>query len=61
MPGVQRYSKCFSSDDLAQGILGVIEDENRWQNLSQRSREKAKQEFILKVQSSKYLNLYNYL
>ncbi len=52
-------AKCFSSDDLAEGIAWVIEDEQRWQNLSQRSREKVEQEFTLKIQSSKYLNLYN--
>lgn len=51
-------AECFSSEDLAQGIRWVLEDEERWQALSHRSREKVEQEFTLKVQAKAYLKLY---
>lgn len=52
-------AQCFSSDDLANGIAWVLQDEERWQKLSQRAREKVEQEFTLEIQASKYLKLYN--
>ena len=51
-------AQCFSSDDLAQGIAWVLNNEQRWQTLSQRAREKVEQEFTIKVQAAKYLELY---
>jgi glycosyltransferase involved in cell wall biosynthesis len=51
-------AECFSADDLANGIRWVLEDEERWQGLSHRSREKVEEEFTLKVQARSYLNLY---
>ena len=51
-------AKCFSSDDLARGIAWVLEDEERWQLLSRRSREKVEQEFTLEVQAQAYIKLY---
>lgn len=51
-------AECFSSEDLANGIRWVLEDEERWQALSRRSREKVEQEFTLEVQARSYLKLY---
>jgi glycosyltransferase involved in cell wall biosynthesis len=51
-------AKCFSSDDLAQGISWILEDKDRWLSLSQRGREKVEMEFTVKAQSKKYLQLY---
>lgn len=51
-------AKCFDADELANGILWVLQDERRWQALSRRAREKVEQEFTLEIQARKYLNLY---
>jgi glycosyltransferase involved in cell wall biosynthesis len=51
-------AECFSSDDLARGITWVLEDEERWQGLSRRSREKVEEEFTLEVQAQAYIKLY---
>jgi glycosyltransferase involved in cell wall biosynthesis len=51
-------STCFDSDDLAKGITWILEDEERWEQLSKQAREKVEQEFTLKVQTSQYLKLY---
>ncbi|MCL1467694.1 glycosyltransferase family 4 protein [Argonema galeatum] len=49
---------CFSADDLAKGIAWVLQDEQRWQVLSHRAREKVEQEFTLDIQARSYLQLY---
>lgn len=51
-------AECFSSEDLARGIAWVLEDEERWQVLSRRSREKVEQEFTFEVQAEAYIKLY---
>lgn len=51
-------AECFSSEDLARGIAWVLEDEERWQVLSRRSREKVEQEFTLEIQAQAYIKLY---
>jgi glycosyltransferase involved in cell wall biosynthesis len=54
-------AECFSASDLARGIAWVLEDSDRWQALSRRSREKVEQEFTLEVQARSYLKLYEEL
>jgi len=51
-------AKCFSCEDLANGIAWVLQDEQRWQSLSRRAREKVEQEFTLEIQARRYLKLY---
>jgi glycosyltransferase involved in cell wall biosynthesis len=51
----------FEVEDLARGIAWVLEDRDRHQQLSQRAREKAEQEFYLELQAERYLKLYNQL
>lgn len=51
-------AKCFSADDLANGIAWVLQEEPRWQALSRRAREKVEQEFTLEIQARAYLKLY---
>jgi glycosyltransferase involved in cell wall biosynthesis len=52
-------AKCFSCDDLANGIGWVIENKERHQKLCDRAREKAEQEFTLELQAGRYLSLFN--
>jgi glycosyltransferase involved in cell wall biosynthesis len=52
-------AKCFSIDDLAQGIIWVLENKERYQKLCDRARQKAKQEFTLELQASRYLSLFS--
>lgn len=49
----------FDIEDLAHGIAWVLEEQERYQKLCDRAREKVEQEFSLEIQASKYLNLYN--
>ena len=51
-------AKCFSCDDLANGIAWVIEDKDRHKKLCDRAREKAEQEFTLELQANRYLSLF---
>lgn len=51
-------AECFSVEDLARGINWVLEDEERWQALSHRAREKVEQEFTLEIQARAYKKLY---
>jgi glycosyltransferase involved in cell wall biosynthesis len=48
----------YKIEDLAQGIAWVLENEERHQKLSHRSREKVEQEFTLKTQAKRYLSLF---
>ncbi|MFN6486464.1 MULTISPECIES: glycosyltransferase family 4 protein [unclassified Nostoc] len=51
-------AQCFSCDDLANGIVWVIEDKERHQKLRASAREKAEQEFPLELQAHRYLSLF---
>ncbi|MEM9163611.1 MAG: glycosyltransferase family 4 protein [Cyanobacteria bacterium P01_F01_bin.4] len=51
-------AQCFSSDDLAKGILWVLEDLKRWQLLSNQARRWVEQAFAFPVQAKTYLKLY---
>ncbi len=48
----------YKIEDLAQGIAWVLDNQERHQKLSYRAREKAEQEFTLKIQASRYLSLF---
>lgn len=48
----------YESEDLATGIAWVLQNEQRWQALSRRAREKVEQEFTLEIQARRYLKLY---
>lgn len=49
----------YAIDDLARGIVWVLENQNRHQALSKRAREKVEQEFSLETQAHRYLALYD--
>lgn len=51
-------AKCFDPDDLAKGIAWVLKDQDQWQHLSYRARQKVEKEFSLEVQANAYLKLY---
>jgi glycosyltransferase involved in cell wall biosynthesis len=48
----------FVTEDLAQGVAWVLEDHARLQTLAHHARQKALQEFALKIQAYRYQNLY---
>jgi glycosyltransferase involved in cell wall biosynthesis len=48
----------YKIEDLAQGIAWVLENGERHQKLSHRSREKVEQEFTLELQAYRYLSLF---
>lgn len=48
----------FEIDDLAQGIIWVLEDQERHQKLQDQARSKSLREFANAVQASRYLSLY---
>ncbi len=49
----------YKLEDLAEGITWVLANKERYQKLSHRAREKAEQEFTLKIQAQRYLSLYS--
>ncbi len=51
----------FEIEDLAQGIVWVLEDSDRYQKLRDRAREKAQQEFTLELQAQRYLSVFSQL
>jgi len=51
-------AKPYNVEDLAQGIIWVLEDKNRHQKLRFSAREKAEQEFTLELQADRYLSLF---
>ncbi|MBN1416362.1 MAG: glycosyltransferase family 4 protein [Bacteroidales bacterium] len=51
-------AKCFDSEDLANGIVWTLRDDQRWKALSRRAREKVEQEFTLDMHAKNYLKLY---
>nr|WP_246141949.1 glycosyltransferase family 4 protein [Hyella patelloides] len=48
----------YQIDDLAQGIVWTLENEQRYQKLADYARHKAETEFGLKTQGSRYLSLF---
>jgi glycosyltransferase involved in cell wall biosynthesis len=48
----------FAIEDLAKGIVWVLEDPARYQKLQERARAKGLQEFASEVQARRYLSLY---
>ncbi len=51
-------AKAFDTDDLAKGILWVLSDDNRWQMLSEQSREKAIERFSPSIIAKQYIRVY---
>ncbi|WP_152590671.1 glycosyltransferase family 4 protein [Nostoc sphaeroides] len=51
-------AKCFSSDDLATGIIWVIENQERYQKLCDKAFETVNKKFTLDLQAKRYLSLY---
>jgi glycosyltransferase involved in cell wall biosynthesis len=54
-------AECFNSEDLARGIIWVLQNGVRWQELSRNAREKAVREYALEIQAKRYLDLYKFL
>ncbi|XHX77231.1 MAG: glycosyltransferase family 4 protein [Stenomitos frigidus ULC029] len=48
----------FEVEDLAKGIVWVLEDEERHQKLQTHAREKSLREFASNIQAERYLSLY---
>ncbi len=48
----------YKIEELAQGIVWVLENEDRQQKLSYRAREKAEKEFSLALQANRYLAIF---
>ena len=48
----------YETEDLAKGIVWVLNDRERYQKLSYNARKKAEREFALEVQARRYLSLY---
>lgn len=51
-------AECFKPDGLANGIHWILQDQNRWQNLSCRARQKVEEEFTFDIQARRYIKLY---
>ena len=51
----------YETNDLAKGIAWILENTERQQKLAYRAREKAEQEFLLKIQAYKYKSLFSEL
>lgn len=51
----------YKIDDLAQGIIWLLENQERYQKLAHRAREKVEQEFTSDLQAKRYLNLFREL
>lgn len=51
-------AKPFEVDDLTQGISWVLENDERWQKLSENARKTVGEKFTLKLQVEKYLEVY---
>ena len=49
----------FESEDLARGIVWVLENKERYQKLCDRARQKAEQEFTWEIQARRYKLLYS--
>jgi glycosyltransferase involved in cell wall biosynthesis len=51
-------AKPFDIDDLAKGIIWVLEDEERLRKLGVNGRKKVEQNFSLEIQANNYLSVY---
>ena len=51
-------AKSYEIDDLVRGIIWTLENEERYQKLSYRARQKAEQEFALEIQAHRYKSLF---
>jgi glycosyltransferase involved in cell wall biosynthesis len=51
-------AQAYKTEDLAQGIAWVLENNERHGKLGARAREKAQQEFTLEIQARRYLSLF---
>jgi glycosyltransferase involved in cell wall biosynthesis len=52
-------AKPFNVEDLAKGIVWVLEDEERLGKLGSNGRAKVEQKFTLEIQANNYLSLYS--
>lgn len=52
-------AQSFEIEDLMQGIIWILENEDRHQKLSHNARKKAVGEFSLELQARRYLSLYH--
>ena len=48
----------FDTEDLARGIVWVLDDRERYQKLSDCARQKVEREFASEIQARRYLSLY---
>lgn len=48
----------FKTEELAKGIEWILEDEERWNKLSQSARRKVTQNFDINIISKRYISLY---
>ena len=51
-------AKAFEAQDFATGLQWVLASSQRWQQLSQRARQKVEQQFTLEIQAQNYLRLF---
>ncbi|MGF1539613.1 MAG: glycosyltransferase family 4 protein [Pleurocapsa sp.] len=51
----------YQTEDLAQGIMWILDNQARQQQLSDQARQKAEQEFPLDLQASRYQSLFQEL
>jgi glycosyltransferase involved in cell wall biosynthesis len=51
-------AKPYQIDDLAQGIVWVLENQERQKNLAHRARQKVEQEFSQEIQAHRYESLF---
>ncbi len=51
----------YNVEDLAQGIVWVLENPGRYQKLSHRAREKVEQEFTIEIQANRYSSIFREL
>ncbi|MDJ1169591.1 glycosyltransferase family 4 protein [Roseofilum sp. BLCC_M154] len=51
----------FESEDLAQGMGWILQDQERYNELCDRARRKVEQEFTLEIQAKNYLDLFTEL
>jgi len=52
---------CFDVDDLANGLVRVLEDNERWRQLADAGRRKVVRQFTLQASARNYLGLYEEL
>jgi glycosyltransferase involved in cell wall biosynthesis len=51
----------FSTEDLGNGIIWILEEKDRYRMLARNAREKAEREFSPEIVAKKHINLYNYI